>query len=182
MLGMGCSINFNDCWKIAKRPFMIMVGVLCQFLIMPCIALALGKIFSATISEYQALIILLMGCSPGGSLSNIMSIWIDGDVNLSVTMTLTSTVLSLGMIPLLLLIMKPAITDSDIEIPFDSIAITLVMLMVPLGIGLFLGWWEKTKKLAEWIKKISGALGVVLIIANLVMAFIMYPNAIKTTV
>ena len=103
MIGMGCSIDIKDCWTHLRRPWGVSVGVFCQFFVMPCIALGLGVAFvrSGEISEYQALIVLLMGCSPGGSLSNIMSIWIEGDVNLSVAMTLTSTLLSLGMIPLL---------------------------------------------------------------------------------
>lgn len=119
-----------------------------------------------------------MGCSPGGSLSNLMSVWIDADVNLSVTMTLCSTLLSLGMIPLLLLIMKPAVTSENIVIPFDSIAITLIVLLVPLAVGIALGYYKKD--LAMKVQKVTGLLGIIAIIANIVMAFIMYPKAIKT--
>jgi len=178
MVGMGCDIDIKACWEHLKRPWGVLVGVFCQFLIMPCIALMMAKIFSGSISDYQALIILLMGCSPGGSLSNLMSVWIQADVNLSVTMTLSSTVLSLGMIPLLLLIMKPAITDANIDVPFDSIAITLVVLLAPLALGVALGYYKKNW--AEKIQKVTALLGLVAIIANIIMAFIMYPQAINT--
>ena len=74
MIGMGCNIEIKDCWEHLKRPWGVLVGVFCQFLIMPLLALAMSQIFKSNISDYQALIILLMGCSPGGSLSNLMSI------------------------------------------------------------------------------------------------------------
>lgn len=180
MIGMGCSINIKDCWEHLKRPWGVLVGVFSQFFIMPCIALALAKIFQGVgqISSYQGLIILLMGCSPGGSLSNLMSVWINADVNLSVTMTLCSTILSLGMIPLLLLIMKPAVTTEDLEIPFDSIAITLVMLIGPIILGIVVAYYKN--EWAEKIQKVTGVLGLLAIIANIIMAFIMYPKAIGT--
>lgn len=178
MIGMGCNIDLKECWEHLKRPWGVLVGVFCQFMIMPCIALALAKIFGGRLTDYQALIILLMGCSPGGSLSNLMSVWIEADVNLSVTMTLCSTVLSLGMIPLLLIILKPAITSENIDVPFGSIAITLVVLLAPLAFGVVLGWWKKN--LADKVQKVTAILGLVAIIANIIMAFIMYPNAIKT--
>lgn len=180
MIGMGCSIDIKDCWTHLRRPWGVSVGVVCQFLVMPCIALGLGVAFvrSGEITEYQALIVLLMGCSPGGSLSNIMSIWIEGDVNLSVAMTLTSTLLSLGMIPLLLLIMKPAITSQGVDIPFVQILITLVVLLAPIAVGIVIAHFRKNW--ADKLQRICGILGVAAIIANLVLALVMYPKALSS--
>jgi len=177
MIGMGCSIDILQCWECLKKPWGVLVGVTCQFFIMPCIALGLGVAFTSSISSYQALVILLMGCSPGGSLSNIMTLWIEGDPSLSVTMTTTSTLLSLGMIPLLLLIMKPAIVDPEtpLDIPFGGIALTLCVIILPTLAGMALGHFKK--EWADKTAKICALLGVIAIIANLVLAFIMFPKA-----
>ena len=179
MLGMGCNIDIRRCFNHLKRPWGVLIGVVCQFIFMPAIALGLAKAFQGQdkLTDYQALAILLLGCSPGGSLSNLMSVWIDADTDLSVTMTLVSSFMSLGTIPLFLHIFTPVISDKDIAIPFVDIVKTLATLITPLSAGIALAYFERTKKFAEKIQKITGLLGLAAIIANIVLAFIMYPEA-----
>ncbi|KAK3516753.1 hypothetical protein QTP70_022549 [Hemibagrus guttatus] len=53
--------------------------------------------------------VLLCGCCPGGNLSNLMTLLINGEMNLSVIMTISSTVLALLLMPLCLWLYSPCV-------------------------------------------------------------------------
>ncbi|CAB1318215.1 unnamed protein product, partial [Coregonus sp. 'balchen'] len=57
-------------------------------------------ILGFSVQPVQSVAIIFMGCCPGGVISNIITYWIEGDMDLSITMTTISTVLGLGMMPL----------------------------------------------------------------------------------
>ena len=56
-----------------KRPVGPAIGMVCQFLMMPCLAYLLGWLFLQT--RYERLGLLLLGTSPGGANSNF---WVSG--------------------------------------------------------------------------------------------------------
>ena len=47
---------------------------------MPLIAFAMAKIFQMT--DSQVIILLIVGSCPGGTTSNIVTYWVDGDIDL----------------------------------------------------------------------------------------------------
>lgn len=100
MFSLGCSVELRKLWSHIRRPWGIAVGLLCQFGLMPLIAYLLALSFSLTTA--QAIAVLIMGCCPGGASSNILTFWVDGDMDLSISMTTCSTVAALGMMPLCL--------------------------------------------------------------------------------
>ena len=71
MLGMGASLTFRDFLIAFKKPKGVLVGLLCQYGIMPflgyLIALLLG------LPPALAVGVILMGCMPGGTTSNIFT-------------------------------------------------------------------------------------------------------------
>ena len=71
MLTMGLTLTTDDFRILARRPLDILVGACAQFLIMPCVAWLLVRVFRLELA--LALGILLVGCCPGGVSSNIMS-------------------------------------------------------------------------------------------------------------
>lgn len=65
MLGMGCTLRWSD-FKIAlQRPKGILVGLLCQFGLMPLIALGLAVAFE--FDPLIALSLIIVGATPGGT-------------------------------------------------------------------------------------------------------------------
>ena len=70
MFGMGCSTVHRFCWhhKDAKG---VLIGIICQFTIMPIVGYTLASLTNLP-PEIQAGIILV-GCSPSGLASNVMS-------------------------------------------------------------------------------------------------------------
>lgn len=80
MFSMGCTVESSKLWGHIKRPWGIVIGFLCQFGIMPFTAFALALAFG--VQPVQAIVIIIMGCCPGGSGSNIICYWLDGDMDL----------------------------------------------------------------------------------------------------
>ncbi|XP_073526516.1 ileal sodium/bile acid cotransporter-like [Phyllobates terribilis] len=163
MFSMGCTVEIKRFWGHIKRPWGIAIGFLCQFGIMPLTAFVLSLAFD--IHPVQAVVVLIMGCCPGGTGSNILAYWVDGDMDLSISMTTCSTLLALGMMPLCLFLYTKTWVDSNsIIIPYDSIGISLVTLVVPVGIGMFVNYkWPRAAKIILKVGSITGGVLIVLI-------------------
>uniref|UniRef100_A0A8C6T5K2 Ileal sodium/bile acid cotransporter n=1 Tax=Neogobius melanostomus TaxID=47308 RepID=A0A8C6T5K2_9GOBI len=161
MFAMGCTVELHKLIGHLRRPWGIIIGFLCQFGIMPFIGFALSLAFN--VLPVQAVVIIIMGCCPGGTGSNIICFYLDGDMDLSISMTACSSILALGMMPLCLVIYTSLwVSPETILIPYDSIGITLVALLVPIGFGILVKsrWPQKAKK----ILKIGSITGFVLIV------------------
>ncbi|XP_075053810.1 ileal sodium/bile acid cotransporter-like [Mixophyes fleayi] len=174
MFSLGCSVEFKKFWGHIRWPWGIVVGFLCQFGIMPVTGFVLAIIFN--VQPIQAVVILIMGCCPGGTGSNILSYWVDGDMDLSLSMTTCSTLFALGMMPLCLYIYTKKWVDADaIHIPYDSIGISLVTLVVPVAIGMFVNykWPEK----AKIILKVGSITGGILIVTIAVVGGVLYKGS-----
>ncbi|XP_039883362.1 ileal sodium/bile acid cotransporter-like [Simochromis diagramma] len=174
MFAMGCTVEAAKLWGHIKKPWGIIIGFLCQFGIMPFTAFALSLAFG--VQAVQAVVIIIMGCCPGGSNSNIICYWLEGDMDLSLSMTACSSLLALGMMPLCLLIYTSVWTSSDtIKIPYDSIGITLAALIIPIGVGMYVKhrWPEMAKK----ILKVGSIVGLVLIIIIAVVGGVLYQSS-----
>ncbi|XP_061406797.1 ileal sodium/bile acid cotransporter-like [Lethenteron reissneri] len=177
MFAMGCTVQIHKVIVHLRNPWGIIIGFVCQFGFMPLTAFALAIAFK--IEPIQAIAVLIMGCCPGGTTSNIITYWLDGDMDLSISMTVCSTLLGMGMMPLCLFIYTQTWTDSaSIAIPYDSIGITLVSLVVPVAFGMFVQYkWPKKAKI---LVKIGSAVGGILIVAISVAGALLYQGAWDT--
>nr|XP_003218768.1 PREDICTED: ileal sodium/bile acid cotransporter [Anolis carolinensis] len=174
MFSMGCNVELKKFLGHIRRPWGIMVGFLCQFGIMPLTGFVLSYAFN--VLPIQAVVVIIMGCCPGGTASNILAYWVDGDMDLSISMTTCSTLLALGMMPLCLLVYTKIWTDyNSILIPYDSIGISLVALVVPVSVGIFFKHRWPTK--AKIILKVGSISGAVLIVIIAVVGGILYKGS-----
>lgn len=101
MFGMGLTLRPADFALVATRPVPILVGVAAQYVVMPLLALAVSWMLQLP-AEIAAGVILV-GCAPGGTASNVVSYLARGDVAVSVTMTSVSTLLAPLLTPVLTL-------------------------------------------------------------------------------
>ena len=92
MFGMGLTLSPQDFRIVLSRPKDILLGCLAQFTVMPLLALGLTWAFS--LPKELALGVILVGCCPGGTASNVITYLAKGDLALSVGMTATSTLLA----------------------------------------------------------------------------------------
>ncbi|XP_030169343.1 solute carrier family 10 member 6 [Lynx canadensis] len=171
MFSLGCSVEFRKLWLHIRRPWGIAVGLLCQFGLMPLTAYLLAISFS--LKPAQAVAVLVMGCCPGGTISNIFTFWVDGDMDLSITMTTCSTVAALGMMPLCLYLYTLSWNlEQNLTIPYQNIGITLVCLTIPVAFGVYVNYrWPKQSKIILKIGAIvGGVLLLVVAVAGVVLA------------
>lgn len=130
MFGMGLTISLDDFRTVVRRPWEIGVGVVLQFLIMPLIAVALTRLIP--MDPQVAAGVILVGCCPGGTSSNVMTYLSRGDVALSVACTSVTTLLAPIVTPFLVW------TFASEYLPVDAMAMFLSILkvvIVPLALG-----------------------------------------------
>ena len=111
MFGMGTSMSFSDFAGVMKMPRSVLIGVICQFSIMPFIGWSLASI-SGLPPEIAAGIILV-GCSPSGLASNVMAFISGANLALSVTLTAVATLLAPLVTPFLMKMLADQLVPID---------------------------------------------------------------------
>ncbi|XP_062322927.1 hepatic sodium/bile acid cotransporter isoform X1 [Osmerus eperlanus] len=136
MISLGCTMQVSKIRDHIMKPKGVAIAVVAQYGVMPLTAFALGKVFQ--LRPLEAVVVLVCGCCPGGNLSNILALALQGDMNLSIVMTTCSTVLALGLMPLLLYLYCHGIADVGSAVPYTGITLALTMTLVPCGIGILI--------------------------------------------
>ncbi|XP_070582200.1 ileal sodium/bile acid cotransporter-like [Ptychodera flava] len=163
MIGMGCAITLNDIRTILRRPWGVLIGVFCQYGILPLAAFTLAHILK--LHPAHAIGMLVVSCSPGGVASNLLTYYLEGDITLSICMTTCSTFLAFGLMPLCLFIYSRQWVDHSgvPAIPYVDIIVALVTILPPVMIGMFIRRkWEKRAGIISRIGGVIGMLGIVL--------------------
>ena len=111
MFGMGLTLSPTDFKVVLSRPKDILIGCLTQFTVMPLLALGLTWAFS--LPQELAIGVILVGCCPGGTASNVTTYLAKGDLALSVGMTAASTLLAPLLTPLLVWLLAGTMVDVD---------------------------------------------------------------------
>ncbi|CAL1585574.1 unnamed protein product [Knipowitschia caucasica] len=140
MISLGCTMEVTKIKKHILKPKGVVIALAAQFGIMPLSAFCLAKAFQ--LAQIPSVVVLICGCSPGGLLSNIMSLGIRGDMNLSIVMTTCSTALALGMMPLLLFLYCQGIAGLQEAVPYKGIVFSLLSILIPCGIGILLNHYR----------------------------------------
>lgn len=111
MFGMGLTLAPQDFKIVLSRPKDILIGCMTQFTVMPL--LALGLTWAFALPEELAIGVILVGCCPGGTASNVITYLAKGDLALSVGMTAASTLLAPLLTPLLVWALAGTMVDVD---------------------------------------------------------------------
>lgn len=131
MFGMGLTLSPQDFRIVLSRPKDILIGCLAQFTVMPLLAWGLTWAFS--LPKELALGVILVGCCPGGTASNVITYLAKGDLALSVGMTATSTLLAPVLTPLLVWLMA----GTMVEVNTVGMLLSIVYVVIaPIIVGL----------------------------------------------
>jgi BASS family bile acid:Na+ symporter len=133
MFGMGLTLSPKDFQVVFSRPRDVLVGCLAQFTVMPLMAWLLTQAFS--LPADLALGVILVGCCPGGTASNVITYLAKGDLALSVGMTAVSTLLAPLLTPLLTWLMAGTFVDVDTIGMLQSI---LYVVIAPIAAGIII--------------------------------------------
>ena len=166
MFGMGLTLNLKDFQIVFSRPKDVVIGCLAQFTVMPLLAWGLARLFQ--LDEALALGVILVGCCPGGTASNVITYLAKGDLALSVGMTGVSTLLAPFLTPLLTWALAGKSVNVDVTSMFLSI---LWVVILPIVIGLLVKWlWPKfTEEATDYLPAFS-SIAIAFIVAIIIAA------------
>jgi len=164
MFGMGLTLSPSDFVEVVRRPREVALGVFAQFTVMPLIAYGLTRL--VPMGPEIAAGVILVGCCPGGTSSNVMTYLAEGDVALSVTLTTVSTLLAPFVTPFLVWVFASQYLPVDAMSMFVSIA-KVVLLPLALGAGVKAALPKFTTRVIPMLPLVS-VTGIVLIVAAVV--------------
>ncbi len=146
MFGIGTSMSINDFAGVIKTPKGVAIGVFSQFIIMPLMGFTLASLtnFPAEIAAG----IVLIGSSPSGLASNVMSYLAKANLALSITVTAITTLLAPFITPVLMKLLAGALVEVDVlKMMWDIIK----MIIIPIGAGLIFNKLLSGK--SQWLDK-----------------------------
>ena len=180
MLGMGASLTPDDFKAVVRKPRGVLIGFISQFGLMPLLAFALSVVLK--LPPAFAISLILIGCLPGGTTSNMFTYFSRGSVALSISMTTASTVMALVMMPILLKLYTSGFTSqisaslqasgagSEFVIPTGNIISSLVLVLVPVALGMLLR--HKSPTWAKTAEDTAGFVGIIVILYLILTAFL----------
>ena len=154
MFGMGTSMSLNDFVGVVKTPKGVLIGVFSHYLIMPAVGFALASIsgFNAEIAAG----IILIGCSPNGMASNVISYLAKANVALSITITAISTLLAPLMTPLLMKLLAGTFIKIDV---LSMMLDILKMVILPIAAGLLVNRLLKGR--GAWLNRVMPLISMI---------------------
>ena len=166
MFGMGTAMSVKDFIGVVKMPKGVLVGLACQFTIMPILGFGIASLFGFP-AEIAAGVVLI-GSSPSGLASNVMAYLAKANVALSVTLTAVATLLAPLMTPLLM----ELFAGEFVPIDFWGMMLSIVKIVIlPIVIGLLFNHFFHGK--TPWLDKampILSMAGIALIITIITAA------------
>ena len=166
MFGMGTQLSLKDFAGVMKRPRGVMVGLICQYTIMPTVGISLALIFGFP-AEIAAGVVLIGSC-PGGVASNVMAFIAEADLALSITLTAVATLIS----PLATPFLMQLLAGQFVPIDFVSMMLSILnMIIAPIILGLLFNRYLHGKiKWLDDIMPVVSMVGIAFIIAVITAA------------
>lgn len=157
MFGMGLTLTTQDFKNVLKAPFKILVLAVAQFVAMPLIAVSLVFLFN--LPKEIAIGVILVGCCPGGTSSNVITYLAKGNVALSVTATSVTTLLAPIVTPALTLWLAGAY----LPVSFNSLFLSIVkIVLIPIILGFAVQYFfETTTQKAVGLLPLISVVGII---------------------
>ncbi|XP_061599628.1 hepatic sodium/bile acid cotransporter-like [Cololabis saira] len=174
MISLGCTMEISKIKAHILKPKGVAIALLAQFCIMPITAFSLSKILQ--LNTIKTVTVLICGCCPGGTLSNIFCLLLKGDMNLSIVMTTCSSIAALGLMPLLLFIFSRGHAGLEKAVPYVGIIIAIMLSLVPCIIGILINHYKP--KYSHTVKKA----GLCILLISTIIVSIMSGFAVKDVI
>jgi len=164
MFGMGLTLSLDDFKGIIKAPKSVIIGIVLQYTIMPLLAFGLATLFQ--LPPEVAVGVILVGCCPGGTASNVMTYLARGNTALSVTITAFSTILAPILTPALTLLFASKWLPVSAGDMFLTI-VQIILVPIVLGIVVRLLFHKQVEKSVKALPLIS-VIGIVAVASAVV--------------
>ena len=140
MFGIGINLKFVDFKRTFNRPKAVITGLAAQMILLPIIAFILNIFFDID-PIYKVGFVLIAAC-PGGTTSNLVTLFLRGRLALSVSLTTVNSFLILFTIPLIthLALFLYEGSDTNIKMPvLESMGNMMLTILLPTLIGMIYG-------------------------------------------
>ena len=178
MFGVALGIKPRTFIDIIRKPQSVILGIICQLILLPALTFLLTITFKNWISPMIALGMILVASCPGGNISNFITSLSRGNTELSVSLTAFNTAACIFTTPLnfsfwgkmYLNFAEKRMLLPELEIPFWEIFKTIVILLgIPLLLGILCS--QYMPKVAQKLKKPMQYLSVAFFILMVVLTF-----------
>jgi len=136
MLSLGLSLTLADFRRVVDIPRPVIVALLCQTLLIPVLCFLIAKLFA--LPPVFAVGLMLISASPGGTMANIISHLVDGDLALNLTLTAINSVLSIVTLPVVVVLSMTAFMGEARAIPLQYVKVVEVISLIlgPVAVGM----------------------------------------------
>jgi BASS family bile acid:Na+ symporter len=138
MFGLGLSLSISDFTRIVNYPKAVVLGLVCQMVVVPCVCIGIAKLFN--LSPELSIGLILISASPGGVTSNFYTHLAKGDVVLNITLTAFGTLLCIFTLPLIINYSLEVWMDETKYIPlqFSNVLTIFIIILLPVSLGMII--------------------------------------------
>lgn len=179
MFGVALGIKPRMFIDVFKNPKSVILGIVCQQILLPLLTFLLALALKDTISWTMAIGMILVASCPGGNISNFISSLSKANIELSVSLTAISTALAVLMTPFNFwlygnLYLDCANIAGDIptlQIPlWDVFKTIFILLGIPLTLGILTT--QYLPKVAAKLKKPLQWFSIIFFLAMVILSFV----------
>lgn len=165
MFSMGLSLTVADFKRVVSRPKAVGLGLALQYAVMPLAALAIGTALGLPLEFVVGMV--LVGCSPGGTASNVMAYLARADVALSVTLTAVSSLAAVVLTPTLAWLLVGQSVPVAVGSMLGSV-VQIVLLPIAAGVVINTFWGDRLDAVRSILPKV--AIAAILVIIAVIVA------------
>ena len=166
MFCMGVTMTVGDFKGVAKRPWAVALGLVAHYVIMPGLGWAVAH--ALDLPPQLAAGVILVGCAPSGTASNVVTYLARGDVALSVSVATVSTVVAPLVTPPLTLLLAGSYLPVDAgSMVADILKTVLLPVLAGLVVRLLAGRYvTKALPALPWLSALTIAAIVTVVVAG----------------
>ncbi|MGW1817546.1 bile acid:sodium symporter family protein [Streptomyces sp. NPDC002125] len=166
MFCMGLTMTPLDFRGVARRPWAVAIGLVAHYVIMPGLGWAIAHLLG--LPPQLAAGLILVGCAPSGTASNVVTFLARGDVALSVSVATVSTLVAPLVTPPLTLLLAGAYLPVDAGSMITDILKTVLLpviggLVVRLVAGRLV---DRVLSVMPWLSSLAVAAIVCAVVAG----------------
>ena len=166
MFCMGVTMTPQDFRGVAKRPWAVALGLVAHYVIMPGLGWAIAHLLQ--LPPQLAAGVILVGCAPSGTASNVVTYLARGDVALSVSVATVSTLVAPLVTPPLTLLLAGEYLPVDAgSMVTDILKTVLLPVLAGLGVRLLAGRYvERAMPVLPWLSAVTIGVIVTVVVAG----------------
>lgn len=177
MFGVALGIKVRTFKSVFKKPIPVITGLILQWVMLPALTCLLAIALNPVITPMIAIGMILVASCPGGNMSNFLSAFSKGNIELSVSMTAVTTLFASIITPFNFWFWGShycrfaSIRNNipTLEIPFDEMLSQIILVLgFPIVLGLIVSHYFPN--FAKKLIKPTSVLSILLFVAMVVVA------------